>query len=517
MTSLWGRLVTGVRAGVKAFREAGVSSDLFDQKDFSDFDSRRLRYAMYWGFLENTAYRDIHTWARKMRADYGMYKYVRNIYNPSYRLASFWRQHLMGGQLDPAAGDGTTVPSALPIITANDDLRPAIAQVWRWSNWQIKKGVFSLRGASLGDVALQVVDDRLRNKVYLQVIHPGIIQDVTLDPFGNVKGYVIQEKRTHPQTGRDVIYTEIAERDGDLVVYRTLADGAPYAWNGEQSEWVEPYGFVPMVLVQHNDVGMEWGWSELHPGLSKIREIDDIASKLGDQIRKAVDSPWLFAGVGKADSSPTITGADSSTTRPEPGREEVPALYAKDPNAKAQALVAPLDMVAVCGHISSLLAELERDYPELQMDIWSAAGDSSGKALRIARQRVAGKVNERRPTYDDALVRAQQMALAIGGYRSLPGFEGLDLGSYGAGKLDHHIGQRPVFEVDPLDDLETEGVFWTNAKTAKEAGLPLTTFLMEQGWDEERMKRLMASPEWQARMSLMQMGMGGGDGEESDG
>jgi hypothetical protein len=186
----------------------------------------------------------------------------------------------------------------------------------------------------------------------------------------------------------------------------------------------------------------------------------------------------------------------------------VPILYASDPNAKAHALVAPLDIVAVDAYIGRLLAELERDYPELQMDIWSASGESSGRALRIARQRVEAKVNERRATYDDALVRAQQMAAAIGGARKLPGFEGLGLESYANGGLDHHIGQRPVFAADPLDGLEEDLAFWTAAKTAGESGMPLTAYLMDQGWDEERMMRVMASPEWKARMSLMSMGLG---------
>ena len=102
--------------------------------------------------------------------------------------------------------------------------------------------------------------------------------------------------------------------------------------------------------------------------------------------------------------------------------------------------------------------------------------------MRIARQRVTTKVNERRAIYDDSLVRAHQMAVAIGGFRGYKDFGGFGLESYDKGELDHAIGERPVFAVDPLDDIETEGAFWAAATAAVKSGLPLMTFLKRNGW-----------------------------------
>lgn len=494
-------------AGITAFRDAFISADLLDavSSDFSDFEARRLRYSLYWAMYENTAYRNVHSWAISYRQNQSLYRYIRGIYNPSYRLGEFWKAHLWGGRLDPDAGDGSDTPTAIPIFTDNEKLRPAIGKVWQWSNWQINKQIASLYGAILGDVGIQVVDDTERKKVYLKIIHPGIVKDVTLDDFGNVKGYEIEEKRVHPyDPNRTAVYLEKATREGDNVVYQTFMDGMPYAWYGDLEEWSVPYGFVPMVMVQHNNVGLNWGWSEIHSGRAKFQEADDLASKLSDQIRKMVDAPWLFAGVDKPKTAPRAAGQAPSIDNPNPGREETPIIYGPQ-GATAQHLVAPLDITSASNHIQSIQAELERDYPELQMDIWSANGDSSGRALRIARQRVETKVNERRPLYDDALVRIHQMAVAIGGYRQYEGFTGFDLESYGKGDLDHKISDRQVFSKDPFDDSEMAMAFWSAAEKAVKTGLPLLIYLKKNGWEEKDLKELENSPEIKAKLASLKM------------
>lgn len=485
-------------AGVKAFREAYVSAGTLGDSTFGSFDARGLRYALLWSFYENTQYRDIHTWATKLRADYGLYKHVRGIYNPAYRLGDFWQSHLWGGLLDPSAGDGKQMPSALPISIPDtnpraDPLRAAIATLWRDSNWQVNKDVTTLSGSILGDIALRIVDDVDRGKVYLSVVHPGTLADLDLDDFGNVKGYIVEETRPDPQrddTAKTVIYREVAERDGENVVYTTYLNGTPYAWNGVTPEWAEAYGFIPLVFIKHNDVGQDWGWSELHPALGKIREADDLASKLHDQIRKLVDAPWLFSGVSKPGTKPQVTGETATTTKPEPGREEIPALYGPA-GATATPLVAPLDIVGTTAEIKELLAEIERDYPELGADrLVTASGDASGRALRVARQPIETKVQKRRPNYDNALVRAQQMAIAIGGYRGYPGYKGFGLDSYAAGDLAHAIDNRPVFSKDPLDDLELKKEFWTVVQMATANGdVPTETVLRDLGWTDEQIAK----------------------------
>jgi hypothetical protein len=491
-------------SGFKAFREAYISgghvrTDIITD-DFGDFDARRLRYDIFWAHYENTAYRNLHKWAQSYRTSYGLYEWIRNIYNPSYRLGEFYKSHIMGGELDPQAGDGKSLPTALPILIPQDNqanevaLRAAIAQIWSWSNLQIRKDLMTLWGTIFGDVFLAVRDDTGKGQVYLDVIHPGTVADLITDDRGNVKAYTIKEYRVDDAypTKRS-LYTERATREGDNVVYETLKDGQPYAWSPNGQRWTVPYGFVPMVAIKHNDVGLEWGWSELQAGLSKIMEIDDMASKLDDHIRKMVDPMWLIAGVSKPKPADIERGKTTPTTdRPQPGREEVPALWANNPQAKPYPLVSQLNIEFVVGALKNLSEEIEKDYPELQVDMWRAIQTNSGRALRLARQPAESKVGQRRPNYDDGLVRAQQMAIAIAGYRGLEGFGGFGLDSYRVGDLEHRIGKRSVFAHDPLDDLEIEKSFWSTAEQANKAGVRTDAWLRKQGWSEEAIKALFA-------------------------
>lgn len=507
-------------AAITAFREKYFNADTLDMTDSGDwasFDARRLRYDVLWAYYQGNAYRTIHTWAKKHKADFGLYKYVRDIYNPAYELGAFYRTYLWGGRLDMKAGDGVETPSALPIMTDNDDLRPAIAQLWQWSNWQTKRKLATLYGAVMGDVFIQAVDDARREKVYLKIVHPGIVKDVALDPFGNVKGYTIEYERSD-EKGRKATYTEIAMREDENVVISTYKNGQLFDWDtptGEASEpeRVLPYGFVPMVFIPHQDVGLTWGLPEAFPKLSLFREVDDQVSKLNDQIRKIVDVPWFFAGLKKAATTPTVSGAEpDATTRPEPGREEVPALYAADPNAKATPLVAPLDIQQVSGHIGQMLEKLEKAYPELALYRVRQGADLSGRAVRLIQRDAESKVLDYRDVYDGALVRVQQMAVAIGGFRGYEDFAGFGLESFEGGTLDHQIGERAVFAKDVLDDLDVEKARLENQKTAVAAGWSLPVYLRYRKYEEETVNAIEQSPEYQAKLAALELLAGGDNG-----
>lgn len=479
-------------AGVRAFREAYVTDGVLDRalgSEFNTFDARRLRYDMLWAWYENTSYRRIHSWAARYKTDYGLYKYIRNLHNPAYRLVEFWRMMVWGGALDRDAQE----KGAIPIVTENEALRDPIARLWKDSNWQTMKGVTVMTGAALGDVGIKVVDDPQEGRMTLEMVHPSTIKSLELDVRGYVKGYELEEERLD-EARRRVVFREVVTRDGEDVVYRTFKGNQLFAWNGIAAEWSQPYGFVPFVMIQHNNVGNMFGWAEIHPMRSKVNEVDDLASKMDDYIRKSIDPVWLFNfRKPKLALDVGVGAAPPDVNRPEPGREEVPALYVDNPNAKAQALVTDqVDIEKNGKRLTALIEEIEREFPELQMDIWTAGGYTTGKALKTARQRVERKVVERRPGYDDQLVRAQQMAIAIGGLRGYEGYEGFGLESYDAGALDHSIPTtRPIFEADELDDIQVKKAHWDTVMSAKKAGLPLDIVLTDLGWSKARVDEFM--------------------------
>jgi hypothetical protein len=514
-------------AGWGSFRDAYLNADPMQQQQgglgdfdaFSRWEARQCRYDIFWAMWQSNAFRELaHFWAAAFKHQLGLYKHTRNIFNPVHRCVEFHVAHLLGGTLDRAAGDGVRARTAVPIETENERIRPAIAKLWRDGKFAAAKSVWTRYGACMGDAPLIVDDDPERQRVTLRVIHPGHLKWVDWDSAGNVRSYIIERWRYDPQappvkdlnptvdprgTKTMVKYNEEAFVDKGQVTYRTWKNGALYNWRGFTAdgaelpaEWTVPYDFIPLVLAQHQDIGLPWGVAEPHAMLSKSVEADDQASGLGDQIRKRIRAPKLLSGMRAPTGPPFDTRENCKPTWSETDRQETPFLYGPE-GTQVHDLTNDLDVPGVSSHIKSIVEELERDYPELQMDIW-ATGDPSGRALRVARQRTEHKIQERRVGYDSGLVQAQKYALAIGSLRGYPGYEGFTGDPREDGDLDHDIAHRPVFAPDPLDDTEEASAFWLMVGNAVKAGMPLEIVLEREGWDMEDIQKVVQVKEAKA-------------------
>lgn len=535
----WGGLLTGVTGFDERAFASGLDPLDLQGTGWGDIDARRRRYALYWALYEGNVYRRIHHWVAGLKEHFDLYPATRSLYCPTYRQIEFWAGHLWGGTLDPEAGDGDRRTSALPIVIPDsnpkaEDLRRAIARLWAvdTSNWQANKDTVTRLGSVLGDVALTVVDDPARQIVRLHVVHPRTIRRLEKDDSGNVQGYELEEIRLDPEADRMVPissrlvgYLERATRVGDAIHYQTYRDDGggyhPYDWRTYPDErsprvgadWTESYGFIPFFHIQHRDMGLGWGWAEPHPSLSKLLELHDAASLVGDQFRKAVNARWFFAGMappgggsaGRAGDLDLRRGEDEDDEDWRYDREDVrsarndeDAIYCADAKGRAQPLVAPLNLSAALNHIRSLLAELERDHPELQADMATSAGDASGRALRVARERVEAMVVQRRSGYDNGLVRAQKAAISIGTQKGYPGYETFDEGSFVRGELEHTIGDRPVFAVDELDRLEEKQSRANLLAVLVRAGTPLDVAFEIAEYPEEVVAKVQAGMRAQA-------------------
>jgi hypothetical protein len=433
----------------KAYREAFLNSDRVNTIPFESFAGRTLRYGLNWAYYENTAYDNIHPFAQGYRNQRGLYKYVRTIYNPAFRLAENYVSAIYGGQLDVDAGETGAIP--ITVSGGNEtQLRAAIAQTWEWSNWDIVKDIYSLYGTTLGDVFLYVNDDAEHEQVRTELLHPAVVVDITLSPQGFVKAYIIEEKR-FDNDGKQAVYRETCERgEGESVIFRTYRDGKPYHWDGnEAAEWTVNYGFIPLVAVQHKNIGLKWGWAEMHPLRGKIAETDDLASKLHDQIRKVIDAPGMITGALSKNIS--ITTPEPTVDNPQPLRETNNLIFTTNENAAFHPMVGNLNIGDTMLAIESMLKEMERDFPEMREDVWGNNAKEEG--IKAARDRVEKKIITRRASYDKGLVRALQMALAIGGERGYKNYNGINLKTYKDGNMDFRIAPRPVFTIDRTEQI----------------------------------------------------------------
>ena len=484
--------------------------------------NRRFRYQLFWALYEATVFERLHAWADTLRERHALPPVVDSLYSPANRVGEFWAEHVWAGELDPDAGDGADTPSALPILTDNPAVRPALAALWRPSNWQAKKDTGPLYGAVLGDVFLAVNDDPRRQQVSLEVVHPAYFRDVDEDGAGNVRGYVYEEVVPDPrwfdvrETAPPCTKTVECTRVGASVRYRTFLNWDPYDWRsyreGETEvgpDWTEPYGFVPLVKHQHRDRNLGWGFSELQPTRGRMVHLDGVVSKLCEQLHKAVDAPRLYKGVtgpAELDVEDDDDGDDFGGDRGRDRRGSVyPALYTSNTEASTEELYSLQDLNAGLALANALLEQITAAHPEILADIGDTGTSPSGRAIEKAREKTERRVNSIRAGYDDALVRAQKMALSVGGMRGYPGYEAFPAGSYEAGALDHAIGDRPVFAVDESDRLTEATKRSTVFKTLTDGGMPVLAAMEEAGYPPESLKRAKAQiDEAEAKASARQ-------------
>jgi len=463
----------------------------------SSYESNRLaRYQMAWGFYQNRVYDNLTTYlAATYPAGSQIYKYTKGLRNPIPAWVDFYVTNVWGGQLDLEAGNGQEKPSALPVVTDNETLRPAIAKLWQWSNWNAKRNLATTYSAALGDTFIVVVDSPRAGKAYMQVRRPSEFTAIDWDDFGHVKRCVIEYKADDEQ-GKVYDFKQIIEHPsvwgGKFTRYQTYKDNRPFAFpenvlDGMATwEWEVPYDFVPVVHVPFKDVGEGWGALGYSATIPKIDAANSLASLLNSQIGKTVNPAYVAFGIQSGNI--TVGGSDE-------GQDEIPILYIPKPpgDASLQPLITQIDLPGALALLDAQLANIAQDLPELRMSEAMRSG-LSGEALGRAFADVAARIGAVRGNHDSGLVRAHQMAIAIAGASGYdPAFRGFDMNSFKSGLLDHGIGDRPILPTSSSEKVSTQGKQWVQVGQAVAAGMPLNTALREiMGWEDDDIAQMDA-------------------------
>jgi hypothetical protein len=416
-------------AGVRAYDPAALSPA---EPAWDAYASRLFRYGHYEQYYHNTVYSALEKGAALHRGREKLYKHIRAIYNPVARQNDLLVSLIYSGALDL---DGLT-GGAIPLWFDNPAAAPALRRILTDSRFGGLKSLYVRFGALYGDVGLKIVDEPARSRVRIEVIHPALIRDIAIDGGGEVESVTLEYARADPD-GEAYTYTETIDRKR----FRTFKNGAPHAFhadlNGRRvASWANPYGFVPFVLAGHKPVGGIWSMNAFAHALRKIDEINDLASLLNDQVRKSVNTMWYFAGV--RGSGELVAAVDD--------KDALPAIYAP-PDSQPHALIADAPLGDALAALRELLAEVERDMPELALQrIRENRGELSAPGVRAAFSDAIGRVADMRAGYDHALARALTMAVEIGGWRGYAGFEPFSLGSAARGDLALLIRDRPVID-----------------------------------------------------------------------
>jgi hypothetical protein len=415
---------------------------------------------------------------------------LKSLRNPAGRVVKFYADTIWPG----------TLPDALPLVTDNDRLAEPVRELWKWSNWQSKKQLLVRLAASLGEVYIKVAQPLDKgDRVYLQLLRPNLIAEdgVSFDEQGNVTHIRVDVPQTRREPdGKLTSYTHTEVWDkalGTCRIWRhkrnseTAVDrlGAP----DEEYGLLETWGidFVPFVRAIHIDIGEERGVGAYLLHLDKIDEANRLATALHARLFRHNKPTWALRAnqvdgvTGRPMPPPRIAGVEMGDN----GRETVDLggepFLSLPGAASLESLVPNINYADMLSGLDAHQGELENALPELRYFRLQEANNLSGRAIRLMMQPAVQSAIEVRGNLEDALARAQKMALTIGQNAGI--WKGL--GSYDAGDLEHAFGERPVIDGGRTEEAE----IWL---AEVNAGLPLLTALRRSGWSEERLEELAA-------------------------
>jgi hypothetical protein len=254
-------------------------------------------------------------------------------------------------------------------------------------------------------------------------------------------------------------------------------------------------------------MGLKWGAASFHAQYSHIDEVNDAASILNDSIRKAVNPPWYFAGATAGNLS-LGSGDDTGINK----KDELPAIFGPE-GSQPYPMVQNIDIAAAGANIDRMLQEIERDMPELALHRLRDSGNLTAPGVRTAYTDALNKAKEAQGNYDDGYIRAQQMAVSIGGYRGYEGFESFNLESYDNGDLQFYVKPRPVIG-DSLSKQERITAFTSMGS----APLPIQRLMLrELDVDETEIEEIIAEQQADKQTNMQQAAAIAGNEETPDG
>jgi hypothetical protein len=274
-----------------------------------------------------------------------------------------------------------------------------------------------------------------------------VIRDAELDDRGNVIAIQLEYDLT----------TGLAEESQTIRIREELTKESFATWRIDQgppvpfdlfamsaggplARYPNTLGVVPYVLVRHTDTGEVWGANAWSAARSPIDRLNALLSHIDVQIHRHVKAKWLVAVAGAAPVE--IDLSDLSVvyvdTRNQPG---TPLM---------QPMVAPLDLSGAISQAQFQLGIIEDALPELKATGGKFLSNQSGETIAELRRPAEDKIALARANYEDALVRAQQIAVSWGVLLGLWDI-GTGMGDRGAadrafqgGYEDHRFNTRPL-------------------------------------------------------------------------
>lgn len=425
------------------------------------WDDRRAAYVVYDAYYDNRIYDRVASGGQRdgINGELGNAAAadLDGLYNPVSEVVDLYLH-----AFDGAFGDEITADGASAITAA------ALLDIWAWSNLNIEKRQLCRLPATHGLCGIRIVarddDDPLRRRVYLRIEHPATIRDMILDDRGNVERIQLEYDITAGLAEESVtiaIREELSKErirtwrvDTGIVqpfdVGQFIADGMPLDRvtdydGGPGSDYENALGVTPYVVCYHDKGNDIWGRNAWYRARRQVDRLNSLVSHIDIQIHEHVRNTWIIAASGTAPQEFDFSGRK--------------VIYVDLRNGgtapMVQSMVANLDLTSATAQARFQLEAIEDKLPELKATAGRFLSGQSGETVAELRKPAEERLQAARDMYEDALVRADQIALSWGVLLGL-----WDLGTgmgtreaadaaFRRGNEDHKFNKRPLLNPAP--------------------------------------------------------------------
>lgn len=461
-----------------------------DQQWYSMLENYYLNNALYEGV--NFVLKEDGIWMEGMHP----------LRNPANRAVEFHVSHLWPGPLN----------KALPIISENEAIIPAIQQVWKWSNFGTKKQLGARWFAEFGNMFIKVATKSDAagkvQKVVESFIKPENVIDFELDDYGFIT-YIridVTSSRTVNGTEENYTHTEIWDKaESSYRMYEhQFGQGADMVNLGDPKDVKTladfKIDFIPIVHAKFRDTGNDRGDAVFVHALDKIDEANRMATRLHNLLFRYNKATEVITAGGNDQSGkplppPAILDGDGNQVQSGDDFDRTDHdLMLLPGNADVKQLVPQLQYAEALAILNAMMEELEQDLPEMAYYRMKDKGDLSGRAVRLMLSDAIDRAVEARGNGETAIIRANQIALTLGAIHGLEGFS--NIGTYTDGSFEHTFSEREVIPVSAIERAEA-------VKMDTDAGIPVSVSLKQHGASVEQIKDLEESPEYRMRVQKL--------------
>jgi hypothetical protein len=470
----------------------------------------------YLGDTINSQERQIETLRKFYESGPGLFHrhgyWINGVYHPNQsadELSHEWQKRIKPlRNVVPRAVDFFSLkmlPGDVSIITDDDQLKEAVEQILKWSNFDEKKKLYLTDLALTGELFLRV--GIMADKVYFQYIPPEDVTAIDEDWRGYLQNIRI-DYMVPGDNGVLLNHTEFWNKEYFAIWEGNLSRGTPVEELGTPIiyEMLSSYGldFCPVVHIKFKDIGRVdfRGVGCVTQSLPVIeeacREATDLCKNaFRDRQTWVLSAASIDANNFTLDPIKVIKQVSVIDAIPGESQQNVTPddIWQAPAMSTITSLLAGINWEGLSAIIDQTMEELNQEIPALRYWSMKDQANIAAKTVSLLLDAALSQARESARSFVSGLVRACQIALTMGIYQGL--FQA-SLGNYAAGDFDFDVTAGQAFEPS-IDDMAT------TMKSLKDAGIPLEASMHLAGFTDDQIDEATAQSEAEQAAKVEQL------------